>query len=38
MDLLSHLFVLSPMKENNKFTNVFTQNISELLAVKVVMS
>ena len=38
MDLLSHLFILSPIKENKKFTNVFTRNISELAALKLVMS
>ena len=32
MDLLSRLFIFSPMKESKKFTNVFTQNISELAA------
>ena len=32
MDLLSRLFIFSPMKENKKFTNVFTRNISELAA------
>ena len=30
MDLLSRLFIFSPMKENKKFANVITQNISEL--------
>ena len=30
MDFLSRLFLFSPMKENKKFTIVFTQNISEL--------
>ena len=34
MDLLSRLFIFSPMKENKKFTNVFTQNISKLVALK----
>ena len=38
MDLLSRLFIFSPMKENKKFTNVFTRNISELAALKLVMS
>ena len=38
MDLLSCLFIFSPMKENKKFTNVFTRNISELAALKLVMS
>ena len=41
MDLLSRLFIFSPMKENKKFTNVFTQNISEFnsdINLKVVMS
>ena len=32
MDLLSRLFIFSPMKENKKFTNVFTRNTSELTA------
>ena len=35
MDLLSRLFIFSPMKENKKFTNVFTLNISELATLKV---
>ena len=30
MALLSHLFIFSPMKENEKLTTVFTQNIIEL--------
>ena len=38
MDLLSRLFIFSPMKENKKFTNVFTGNISELAALELVMS
>ena len=29
MDLLGRLFILSPIKENKKFTNVFTRNIFE---------
>ena len=29
MDLLGRLFILSPIKENMKFTNVFTRNIFE---------
>ena len=29
--------LFSPMKENKKFTNVFTLNISELAALKLVM-
>ena len=29
MDLLGRLFIVSPIKENKKFTNVFTRNISE---------
>ena len=29
MALLSHLFFSSPMKENEKFTTVFTRNIIE---------
>ena len=33
MDLLGRLFIFSPMKENKKFTNVFTQNISELVVM-----
>ena len=28
------LFIYSPMKENKKFTNVFTRNICQLAAVK----
>ena len=32
MDLLSRLFLFSPMKEEN-FTNVFTQNISKLAII-----
>ena len=40
MDLLSRLFIFSPMKENKKFTNVFSRNISEFIiaAIKLVMS
>ena len=38
MDLLSRLFIFSPMKENEKFTNALTRNISELAALKLVMS
>ena len=38
IDLLSPLFIFSSMKENKKFTNVFTQNISELATLQVVMS
>ena len=38
MDLLRRLFIFSPMKENEKFTNVFTRNISELAALKLVLS
>ena len=34
MDLLSRLFIFSPMKENKKFTKEFTRNISELAAWK----
>ena len=30
MDLLSCLFILSPMKENKKFTNVVIRYISEI--------
>ena len=30
--------IFSPMKENKKFTNVFTRKISELAALKLVMS
>ena len=30
MDLLSRLFIFSPIKENKKFTNVVIQNISEI--------
>ena len=29
MDLLGRLFILSPIKETMKFTNVFTRNIFE---------
>ena len=29
MDLIGRLFILSPIKENKKFTNVFTRNIFE---------
>ena len=32
MDLLSRLFIFSPIKEKKKFTNEFTRNISELAA------
>ena len=38
MDLLTRLFILSPMEKNEKITNVFTRNISELAALKLVMS
>ena len=38
MDLLCRLYIFSPMKENKKFTNVLTRNISELAALKLVMS
>ena len=38
MDLLSCLVIFSPMEKNKKFTDVFTQNISELAALKLVMS
>ena len=30
MDLLSRLFIFSPMKEKKTFTNVFIRNISSL--------
>ena len=30
MDLLSRLFIFSPIKENKKFTNVVIRNISEI--------
>ena len=36
MDLLSRLFIFSPTKENKKFTNAFTRNISELAALKLI--
>ena len=36
MDLLSCLFIFSPTEKNKKFTNVFTRNISELAALKLV--
>ena len=35
MDLLGRLFILSLIKENKKFTNVFTRNISELSGIKI---
>ena len=38
MDLFSRLCIFSPMKENKKFTSVFTRNIFELAALKLVMS
>ena len=38
MDFFGRLFLFSSMKENKKFTNVFTQNISELATLQVVMS
>ena len=40
MDLLtiSSLFIFSPTEKNKKFTNVLTQNISKLAALKLVMS
>ena len=38
MDLLSHLFIFSPVEKNEKFTNVFTRDISELAGLKLVMS
>ena len=38
MDLLSRLFIFFLMEENKKFTNVFTQNNSELATLKVEMS
>ena len=36
MDLLStsRLFLFNPTEKNKKFTNVFTRNISELAALK----
>ena len=37
MDILSRLFVFSPTEKNKKFTDVFTRNISELAALKLVM-
>ena len=37
MDLFSRLFIFFPMKENKKFTDVFTRNISKLAALKLVM-
>ena len=30
MDLLSRLFIISPIKENEKFTNIVIRNISEI--------
>ena len=36
MDLLSRLFIFTPMKENKKFTIASTRNISELAALKIV--
>ena len=38
MDLFSRLFIFSPTEKNKKFTNVFTRNISESAALKLVMS
>ena len=38
MDVPSRLVIFSPMKENKMFTNVFTRNIFELAALKLVMS
>ena len=38
MDLLSRLYLFSPMEKNAKFTNVFTRNISELAALKLVVT
>ena len=34
MDLLSRLYIFSPMKGYKEFTNVFTPNISKLAALK----
>ena len=36
MDLFSRLLIFSPTEKNRKFTNVFTRNISELAALKLV--
>ena len=30
MDVLSRLFIISPIKENKKFTNIVIRNISEI--------
>ena len=38
MNFLSRLFIFYPIKENKKFTKVFTRNISDLAALKLVMS
>ena len=38
MDLLSRSFIFSPTEKNKKFTNVLTRNISEIVALKLVMS
>ena len=38
MDLLGRLFIFFPMKENKKVTDVLTRNISEIAAIKLVMS
>ena len=38
MDLLSRLFIFSPLKENKNFTKEFMRKISELVALKSVMS
>ena len=38
MDLLRSLFIFSPTEKNKEFTNVFTRNISEIAALKLVMS
>ena len=38
MDLLGRLFIFSIVKENKKFANVLTRNISEIAALKLVMS
>ena len=38
IDFFSPLFMFTPIKENKKFTNVFTQNISELATLQVGMS
>ena len=35
MDLFSRLFIFSPMKENKKFTNVFTRTDFRVSGIKI---